>query len=280
MTRGIRSLALPVMLWLGATLAVAGAPQILAEVGRDTISAPEFLATLKTLRGSGELGQTLKTMTPEGHREILDQIIEMRLYAEAGRAEGLQNAPDVRDAIARATTEIVAQRYLDTKLAQSTITDDELRTFYQSHRDDFVTKDRVRARHIVVKTRLEAEDVLTRLREGADFAALAAERSLEPATKAKGGDLGWVPRGVMVKAFEDALFSLKVGDVGTVVETTFGFHVIRLDEIEPPVIPAFDVVRDAVRRQVVAERRARLKAELMSKLGVTIHREVLEGLSK
>jgi hypothetical protein len=80
------------------------------------------------------------------------------------------------------------------------------------------------------KTRAQAEDIAKRARGGEDFGALAKEFSTDPSNKDKGGDLGWFKRGMMVKPFEDAAFALKVGEVSGVVETPFGFHVIKMDE--------------------------------------------------
>jgi parvulin-like peptidyl-prolyl isomerase len=80
------------------------------------------------------------------------------------------------------------------------------------------------------KTRAKADDILKRARGGEDFAALAKENSADTANKDKGGDLGWFKRGMMVKQFEDAAFALQPGQISDVVETPFGFHIIKMEE--------------------------------------------------
>lgn len=88
---------------------------------------------------------------------------------------------------------------------------------------------KVRASHILVKTEDEAKDLLNKLNEGADFSELAQEYSLCP-SKRDGGDLRFFGRGMMVKPFEDAAFSLEVGQVSEPVETQFGWHLIKLTD--------------------------------------------------
>jgi parvulin-like peptidyl-prolyl isomerase len=88
----------------------------------------------------------------------------------------------------------------------------------------------VQARHILVETREEAEAVLERLDGGEDFASLAEELSQDPGSAQGGGDLGWFPRGVMAPEFEEGAFSLSPGEISDVVETTFGFHIIEVEE--------------------------------------------------
>jgi parvulin-like peptidyl-prolyl isomerase len=78
--------------------------------------------------------------------------------------------------------------------------------------------------------RAEIEAILQRVRAGEDFAKLADEFTEDPGGKGKGGDLGWFGRGAMVKSFEDAAFGLKPGEVSGVLETEFGFHIVKLDE--------------------------------------------------
>lgn len=92
------------------------------------------------------------------------------------------------------------------------------------------TAEQVHARHILFSTREEAEVALARIKAGEDFATLATELSTDTGSKANGGDLGWFTRGMMLQPFEDAAFSLPVGQVSDVVETTAGFHLILVED--------------------------------------------------
>ena len=89
--------------------------------------------------------------------------------------------------------------------------------------------EKIRASHILVKTEEEANDLLAKLNDGADFGELAQEYSLCP-SKRDGGDLRFFGRGMMVKPFEDAAFALEVGQISAPVETQFGWHLIKLTD--------------------------------------------------
>ncbi|NIW23369.1 MAG: peptidylprolyl isomerase, partial [Gammaproteobacteria bacterium] len=121
----------------------------------------------------------------------------------------------------------------DELAADIEVTDEALRAYYEDEQARFVSEERRRARHILFtgddgETR--AQGAMTRLQAGEDFAALAMELSDDPGTSAQGGDLGWVGRGLLVGPFEDTLYEMEVDAVEGPVETTFGFHIIRLDE--------------------------------------------------
>src|SRR5262249_26857140 len=128
-------------------------------------------------------------------------------------------------------------------LAQANVTDQEIADYYNEHKEQrFTDPEQVRARHILVKVdggasdavkaaaRKKAEDLLKRVRAGEDFATLAKKNSDDSGSADKGGDLGVFPHGKMVPAFDTAVFALEPGAVSEVVETPFGFHIIKLEE--------------------------------------------------
>lgn len=95
------------------------------------------------------------------------------------------------------------------------------------------TAEQVHARHILVDKEEEARAALERIRKGEDFAAVAKEVSTDTGTKDNGGDLGWFPRGMMVEEFEAAAFALQPGQVSDVVQTSYGYHIIKVEERDP-----------------------------------------------
>ena len=161
-------------------------------------------------------------------------------------------------------------------------TDKEIAAFYKEKLNTlFSYPERVRAQHILIavtpdasaKSRQEAkakaEKVLEQLKKGGDFAKLAAEYSDDPGSRDHGGDLGFFERGQMIKPFEDAAFSLKPGQLSGVVETRFGYHIIKVNEVKPA---HTDTLAQAKPRIVES-----LRARAGQKAAVAAQREDLGG---
>ncbi len=137
------------------------------------------------------------------------------------------------------------------------LTDAQIQAYYDAHKDEYRTQERVHARHIllstankskdeVAKIQAQAEALDKQIKAGGDFAELAKKYSQDPGSAAKGGDLGWVSRGQMVKNFEDAVFSLKPNEISNVVTTEYGFHIIQVLEKQPAHLQTLDEVKPAI----------------------------------
>ena len=173
---------------------------------------------------------------------------ELKPYFEKNR--GFFTAPETRN-----VQLIVADQV---KVGESIqVTDTQVQSYYNSHKDQFRTKERVKARHILVsilnkppaevpKQKAKAEDLLKQIKAGADFAKLAEQNSDDKTNASKGGDLGWVMKGQMVPEFEKATFALKQGQISDVVATNYGFHIVQVMEKEDAHLRPLDEVRSEV----------------------------------
>ncbi|HKR02522.1 MAG TPA: peptidylprolyl isomerase, partial [Pyrinomonadaceae bacterium] len=158
---------------------------------------------------------------PEAQMQQLKQQWAQIMVAERkGRQEGLDKNRKVQLQIMLQEARSLAEVYAKEKLVERIkATDAEIEAYIAKHPELDPAKARTRA-----------DDILKRARAGEDFSKLAGEFSTDPGSKTQGGDLGWFGRGQMIKPFEDAAFSLQPGQISDVVETDFGFHIIKVEE--------------------------------------------------
>lgn len=125
------------------------------------------------------------------------------------------------------------------------IAEEDLRAYYDLHRDDFVEPERVQARQIVCATHSEAVAALTELLTDKDFVQVARERSLAP-EGAKGGELGWFGRGEMLPEIEEEAFRLVPGEISNLIQTIYGVHILQVQDKSPAAVLTFDQARATI----------------------------------
>ena len=163
------------------------------------------------------------------------------------------------------------------------ISDDQLHRYYDQNKDQYRIPERVHVRHILLKTtdkqpaqvatlEAKAQDLLKQIKAGANFEDLAHKNSEDPGSAAKGGDLGWIVRDQTVKAFENAAFSLKPGELSGVIKTEYGFHIIQVLEKQEARVKPFEEVKD----QMAQERKKQAAFDTMQQLADQAHDELVK----
>ena len=230
-----------------AAAAPAPADPVVAIVNGDDIHLSDLSALTRNLP------QQLQGMTPDQlYPILLDQLVDQKAMAIAARKQGIENDPEVKKRIA-AGIEQVLQAALITKVVGPQISEAHIQARYNR---DYANKpgvEEVHARHILVSTQAQAEDIIKQLNHGGDFAKLAIKYSKDPGAS-NGGDLGFFKKTDMVPEFADAAFSLKDGQTTqTPVHTQFGYHVIQvLGHKTDPAVALADV-HDKIRNELIQE---------------------------
>jgi peptidyl-prolyl cis-trans isomerase C len=206
-------------------------------------------------------------------------IVDMLLYDEALK-EGLDKQRDTRIVFEEAKKKILIAKLIKEHIEDAIEIDrGEIEKYYEDNYGEFMSKRRFRASHILVKNGDLAEELLSRVRAGEDFAELAKEHSIDPASE-RGGDIGFFTEGKLVPEFEKAAKELDIGGISDIVETQFGFHIIKLTAVEEPVLTPLREVEKIIEEKLFKiERRQAyndLIGTLKDKARISVNRELLE----
>ena len=179
--------------------------------------------------------------TPEVRKQVLEELVGREIARQDAVKQGFNKRPEVKQQVENAETTIIISAYLQDFAKTHPVSDDLLKAEYDKIKTQMGDK-QYRARHILVKTEKEANDILAQLKKGANFDKLASTKSLDPGSKVKGGDLDFNPPSRFVKPFADAMVALKKGETTkTPVQTQFGYHIIKLEDVKD--MPPFEEVK-------------------------------------
>lgn len=206
-------------------------------------------------------------------------IYVRRAMAERARKSGAQKDAETQAALNLAIDKILSDAYLTVYDKENTPNASQVsaqvKAAYEANTDKYRAPEEVHVAHILIandddaSAKAQIEQLLKEVKAGADFAALASEKSSDPGSRSKGGDLGLVPRGRMVPEFEEAAFALqKPGELSPVVKTKFGYHIIKLIERKPARLLSLQEVEPQLQLQykkhIQQEARQKLQEQLLS----------------
>ncbi|GAV19579.1 peptidyl-prolyl cis-trans isomerase C [Mariprofundus micogutta] len=211
---------------------------------------------------------------PKARGHILRSLVHRQAISQKARQLGLDLDPAIQQRIESVRRQILIDAAKEWQLVNmKKIQDAEIQVYYKKHLDEFTVPEQVHARHILVRTEKQAWDLLKKLRKNrASFTALAASQSLDDSNKSRGGDLNWFPRGVMVKAFDDAVFELKKHGLSRPVRTKFGWHVIELLGKREAALKSLDEVRVEIISVLQHQRLQQWYGEVEAAANITIEK--------
>ena len=246
--------------------------KLLNLVGSDVNVTPAEIQTEFTTQNT-KVKLEYAVITPASvEKNIKPTDAELRAYYDAHKNEYLNSVPEKRKAKYVAID-------LNKLIAEAPVSREELISYYNQHREDYRRQEEVKASHILIKVptgadgkvdpkadaaaKQKAEDILKKLKAGADFAEMAKKESQDTASAINGGSLGWFQRGAMVPDFEKVAFSLPVGGMSDVVKTQFGYHIIKVMDKHSAGVPTFDEVKDKI-EPILKQEKAQQQAQKLA----------------
>ncbi|MEE3120084.1 MAG: peptidylprolyl isomerase [Pseudomonadota bacterium] len=207
---------------------------------------------------------------PEEQRfqTLVGYMVNRILASEAAKKAGLENDADVAKIKAFMERKALQDVYI-AKMLMERVREEDVTAYYDKEIKNGPVEEEVRARHILLDNREAADAIVADLENGADFAALAKERSKGPSGPS-GGDLGYFSKQSMVPAFSDAAFKLAAGETSPPVQTQFGWHVIRVEDRRNRPVPPFDQVRDQIYQLLISEAQRDIYDEMRAKASVDL----------
>jgi len=269
----------------------------IAEVNGTVISKSDFDQEMNNVRERmARSGQTVSEEQLASFQDnVLDSLINRELLIQESKKTGItvdeqvvtekidsiksrfSKDSDFKNALeqmhlseetlkAQIRKDLVINKLVESNVASKiSVSEEEIKAFYDGHPRAFVEPEQVKASHILIKVDAKAdeaakadakkkiEELQKRIEKGEDFSALATESSQCPSS-AKGGDLGFFKRGQMVKPFEDAAFALKSGELSDIVETRFGYHIIKVVDRKPETVVPLDDIKEKLSQHLKNEK--------------------------
>ena len=208
-----------------------------------------------------EIGGNMPTIPPEQKRDYLvNYLVDVIVLSQAAEKQKLGDRPDVKRRLAFDHNRLLMESLLQ-DAGKSALSDEAERKVYDEAVKQVKNEEEVHARHILVPTEDEAKAILAQLKGGADFAALAKEKSKDPGA-AEGGDLGYFTKEQMVPEFAEVAFKLGKGQLSDPVKTQFGWHIIKVEDKRTRPTPTFEQVKPQIENYVAH----RAQAEMVENL--------------
>ena len=224
--------------------------EVLAVVAGEAITQEEFDGFLRTVPREHQA----YISNPQFRQQCLEQLIALRLLAKLGEEEKLDETEEFEKILVNAKRDILAQMAMAEVMKDITVTDEEVKAFYEANPQQFTKGATVSAKHILTDSEEKCNAILASITSGEKAFEVAAQESSTCPSGAKGGDLGEFGKGQMVKEFEDVAFSAEIGQVVGPVKTQFGYHLIKVEGRRESSDTPFEQVKDNIKMQLLQQK--------------------------
>lgn len=202
----------------------------------------------------------------EGQKQLVDELVMQELLYSDALAQNLNEDEEYKNAIEEMSKNILKQYAMKKLLDLATVTDEEVKDYYEQHASMFKTPEKANANHILVDTEEKANEIAEEIKNGLSFSEAAQKYSSCPSAS-QGGSLGEFGRGQMVPEFEQATFAMQKGEISAPVKTQFGYHLIELVDLVPAGIMSFENAANQAKEQLLMTKRQALYLQKREELG-------------
>lgn len=242
-----RSVSLIALLAL-STPVFAADEYVIMKVNNQEVSSAEIQRMWENLFPAGQ-APAFDTVKGDMRDRILRAVMAERIILAEATKQGADKSDKVQREFEDLKKKIVIKHFLDAKTADM-ITEADMKKEYDASVAEMKDDKEVRARHILVNSEDEAKAAKKKIDGGKSFEEVAKELSKDPGSAAQGGDLGYFTKDKMVKEFADAAFAMKKGEVSGPVKSSFGYHIIKVEDSRKVTPPQFSEVKDQVRSKL------------------------------
>lgn len=226
--------------------------EVLAVVAGKEITEADFEAFLQGMPRE----QQPYLSNPQFREQCKEQLIALYLFAAAGEEEKLDETEEFKKTMENARKEILAQMAMREALKDTTVSEEEIKAYYEENQQQFAKGGTVSAKHILTDSEDKCNEILETIVNGTKAFEEAAKEFSTCPSGARGGDLGEFGKGQMVKEFEDAAFAAEIGHVVGPVKTQFGYHLIKVEKKNEASVSAFEEVKENISRMLVQQKQS------------------------
>ncbi len=244
--------------------------QVLAKVNGKEITQDMLNGVMRNLPEN----HRAQMSTEEGQKRLLEEIVSGELLYLEAVDNNLDKTEGFKNLMEEARRNLLQRYAVENLIADVTITEDEIKTFYSQNEDQFATGAEVTASHILVETEGEIKQAMEEISKGLSFEDAAKKYSTCP-SNANGGQLGTFSRGKMVPEFEDVAFSLSEGETSEPVKTQFGYHLVKVDAKKESGVASFEEVKTSIESQLLNQKQFDLYNQKVTELKETYPVEIL-----
>jgi peptidyl-prolyl cis-trans isomerase C len=255
------------LIWTAVAAATLACLSINASAQNIAIVNGKAVPTSRVDALAQQVARSGRPITPDVEAQIKEEVIAREIFIQEAQKRGLDATPEYKVQIELARQTILIRELFAEFQKTSAVTDADVQAEY----DKFVAANggkEYRARHILVQTKAQADAILASLKKNGKFEDIAKKQSKDPGSGANGGDLDWAAPGNYVKEFSDAMVALNKGQVSAPVQSQFGFHIIRLDDVREAQLPKLEEVKPQISQQLAQQRMATFQQELRAKAKV------------